>query len=60
MDRFVFGNQFLNKNSISRIRRNLSIHRRRGSIANYQLYRLTIGRNKYVLIENRDYTNEWV
>ena len=44
IDRFVFWNQFLNKNSISRIRRNLSIHiarlpplyRRWGSMLSYQ------------------------
>ena len=44
IDRFVFWNQFLNKNSISRIRRNLSIHiarlpplyRRWGSMRSYQ------------------------
>ena len=36
------------------------LNRRRGFIANYQLERLTIVMNKYVLIENRDYINEWV
>ena len=60
--RFVFWNQFLNKNSISRIRRNLSIHiarlppfkRRWGSMLSYQQKRLTRWRKKYVLNENRD------